>query len=285
MTDADFHDLNEAIDYSVMLAIQFGGDQGAELLHRIVSNPLDVGPRLMYADWLMDRGEEGDWERGELIQQQFGDGEDQTEYKRCQKIVRATIDDLLPVSYKLELGVSKAWNMDAPRRFAMLDVELPFVGCVVIHGFIESIALNQGLFIREGFAKALFERHPIREVVLTRQAPESALGSPHVAWLRDGVAVGSWPRNMVASAIWDRLRLGAIINPNQHTTLKCYASEEEAFSDLSTACCLWGRELAGLPELNPQPVEDFSRESTERIWRGVEQNWLPALPGRIIRGH
>ncbi len=246
-------------------------------LRSICCDPTDITPRLFFADWLEENcGQmQGDEVaiRVELIR--MGSGylpQIGALIPKClwrlPRLIRTTLADLLPKTYRIRIVD------DTDRHFKDRDLtygysvlngnmgqnfELRDVFVLLRHGFIESIALNQGLFIRPGFAKGLFERHPIRDVYLTRQNPgysvDSDARSLRHTWLRDGLQVGTWPQNMIAVPIWDLLEsytegVASFSGSHQY---KVYADgATSAFAALSAACVRWGRQLAELPEWNPK---------------------------------
>jgi uncharacterized protein (TIGR02996 family) len=56
------------------------------LLDEVFANPADDGPRLVYADWLLEQPEEIDRARGELIQIQIREGPNEELHTRAQEL-------------------------------------------------------------------------------------------------------------------------------------------------------------------------------------------------------
>jgi uncharacterized protein (TIGR02996 family) len=126
----------------------------------ILGNPGDVGPRLVYADWLEDRGGPGDAERAEFIREPFGAGPERLstrsrEYPRRLALVAATLQGVVPRSYRLYFGDGKDLRAGQTLTESMKDaawfVSHRYVCVVVRHGFITEVGCDQRYFVRTGW--------------------------------------------------------------------------------------------------------------------------------------
>jgi uncharacterized protein (TIGR02996 family) len=179
-------------------------------LHDICQNPADDAVRLIYADWLDDRGLPGDAERAEFIRFQV----------RLGPSDGVWVQTPLP---EVPASVSQQWQWRWRR------------------GFIEAISLSLVDF--QAHAARLFASHPVQHVTLTDREPADrhGIGLQWYYWDEEG----NWPlpqsygaiQEAVPLALYDFLPFG-----------KVYASVAEAHSDLSLACVRWGRQQAGLLE-------------------------------------
>lgn len=260
-----------------------------EFIRTICHKPADDFSRLVFADWLMDErvhnpGDEWDqWQYlirepsgYQLLQayksqcgkfvgtkewvEQMGFGQaapypylvpaPEDVVKKRTRLLRKQLADILPKTYIFQIMRSEKTLTDHLAGCCSFH-ELRDVFVQVRHGFIESIALNQRLFNRVEFTRALFERHPVRDIYLTRQDPTLPLGagSAQAAWLRNGRQVGTWPQSMIATTIWDLLTdfepVVPIINDSGQQN-RFYRTANAAYAALSAAAVKWGRQLAGL---------------------------------------
>lgn len=272
-------------------------------IHRtIVERPTDRFVREVMADWLLDyRPYEELW--AEYLRMPYGypdpvketskqiimrametsdilkAGGVLTRMRRDKNLQKAiglideTLRDILPTTYKIFMPDNRGWTLGRTfndlaitsdiGQHPLYSIDLPEIYVAVYHGLVESVAMSQRLFISDNFAKTLFERHPIRDVVLTRQMPEvlydgnpthGALARSH-GWLRGFFNVGTWPNALVATLIWDRLIDGRVIEDGQYNRqYKLYQSRQLANIALSRACVDWGREQAELEPLVWEPL-------------------------------
>lgn len=233
----------------------------------ICENPDDVLPRRVYADWLEEWARTPDEiSRVEQIRTEWnfkddGASPNQTRMRHRLRILLSDLKKLFPKTYKL---IPLHWRDNFKRCKTWTDIynatthpihETYHVFVVVRHGFVESISINQKTFI--DIAKRLFELQPILDVYLTRMAPRANFTmndmlSSMVGWLRDGNAVGTFPREMVHQDIWEQLayELHTTFPPPTPQHFKLYSNESAARRALSAACVRYGRGLAGLPDLD-----------------------------------
>lgn len=235
-------------------------DEAAFQRSIIASGP-DVVPRLIFADWLEEQGrsnEDDVYQRANFIRHPIGHPGTSTRTKRHRQhlaLIKNTIADLLPKTYRVRLldpdqhsGQFLADSMPEEPVAPLSDI-----GLLVRHGYIEAISLNQGLFAR--IVGQLFERHPIRDVCLTRQIPnDMSIGAEQrFGWIQTSYILGSWWEDCIYQPIFERLDGGdtfGVVDQNEPgwQVLQClaYPSWLDAHRALSAACVRWGRELAGL---------------------------------------
>lgn len=143
----------------------------AAIVAKIIADPADDTHRLVYADWLCDRGEPGDWERGEFIRIQ------------CDPNYKCDWAEGAPRERESAHGYKKTVEQTAHRYAFMPPAEL--VGwdtnewvCYTFHwpqvvrvdvqfvrGFAETIACHWDEWKNRN--EAMRARHPIKRVVFT----------------------------------------------------------------------------------------------------------------------
>jgi uncharacterized protein (TIGR02996 family) len=116
------------------------------LLHDVCANPEDVAPRLVYADWLDERGQKGDAERAEFIRLQcrLGEAGDAAQTVRLRK---------------REAELEKAWGT-AWRRPLRPHISR----CEFRRGFVERATIQASAFLDHG--AAFMRLTPLRVVKL-----------------------------------------------------------------------------------------------------------------------
>jgi uncharacterized protein (TIGR02996 family) len=134
---------------------------GEELLARVLARPDDDEPRLVYADWLSQRGDP----RGELIVVQC----------ELAGASGARKKALLARERTLLRAHGKRWKQEASQVASE---------CELRRGFVASVGATAQAFANHG--ARLFERDPIEELVVSKPGPKlEALGkAPHLARLR-----------------------------------------------------------------------------------------------------
>jgi uncharacterized protein (TIGR02996 family) len=226
-------------------------------LSDICSNPADDGVRLIYADWLDERGLPGDAERAEFIRGQIAlccfplaTGEDIPtdcpDEGLCNRL-KHQVDDgdyvfLVPDWTETPEGCW-SWYGHGP-QFAVQCGNSPTHYPFTLHwqrGFVEGISLSLVDF--EKYAARLFAVHPVQHVTLTDRQPADRhhIGLQWSYW----DAEGPWPLPPDFQAIREALPrvLYDFLPPG-----KVYASVADAHGDLSLACVRWGRQQANLRE-------------------------------------
>jgi uncharacterized protein (TIGR02996 family) len=211
-------------------------DTQAVLLRAIREAPEDDLPRQAYADWLEETGQArlGQWTRSLM--------------RHHAELPTDRNNGEFGMSYYHRPTVTEITKMVAhdslrPERCC---------GRWYSRGFVWRVALPLDAFMEH--AKALFDHHPITEVVLTDREPVQARENPTTPlpewrWFRhDGR--GDVGRGDVPATVWDRLMGGQV---NKWNWVRWYTTREDALAALSRACVAHGRDLAGLP-----PLEGFS---------------------------
>jgi uncharacterized protein (TIGR02996 family) len=237
-------------------------------LHDICQNPADDGVRLIYADWLDDRGLPGDSGRAEFIRGQIalccvplattGDiPADCPDEGLCWRLKRRLHIQDFPfvVPDWTETPVSAwSWHGHGPQlvvRCGYFAVRYPYP--FTLHwrrGFIEAISLSLVDF--QAHAARLFASHPVQHVTLTDRKPA------RLPVARGEVDPGLWgwvnhpgrtmpgPQQFyrLPGCLYDALE-GWVHNPR---AWRFYRTQAEAQEALARACVRWGRQQAGLLE-------------------------------------
>jgi uncharacterized protein (TIGR02996 family) len=157
-------------------------NQEEAFLQDILEHPADDGPRLVFADWLEERGAPEDRARAEFIRVQFALRDLPADDPRRQQLEERERD--------LRVAHEAAWT--APLRRLPLEWKRDY-GAVgpsweFRRGFVEKVAVEAEAFLR--IADALFRLAPVQEVRLSydsqarRASQPSALvrlaNSPHL---------------------------------------------------------------------------------------------------------
>lgn len=200
------------------------------LLRGVLEAPSDDAPRLVYADWLEERGEA---ERAEYIRSKirWPHRADHVEYMRGNAVGCPVLE--WPDSMASICGTREyqpEWH----------------------RGFIRRVHMPTDAFLAR--AAALFAAHPITAVRLTDRAPVRY--TRHWSWNVQGArwdflgGSNRLPRELFARLKGQRGPRSAM-DPDQW---RDYFSEAEALEALSRACVAHGRHLAGLPLLAAEPA-------------------------------
>lgn len=240
----------------------------------ILTAPADDAPRLIFADWLADNGEEA---RGEFIRVQCelarvdreveslgkchcGDSGDPTGCSRCREgkrrglwkkreCLRRREGEILLVGGHW-YGRWHAWldipPLLAPERFTLWQRDGDFVGSSSIglrwtRGFVSHVCCPQNVWLEHG--SAFLRKCPVTRVDLTDKEVWAGRGAPtdSVAWLRHGYDVNT--ANMVRHTLDYRLfRKLAVGTVKRSRNIRWYLTPDDATADLSQACLRYARE-------------------------------------------
>lgn len=240
-------------------------------LRDICCNPADDGVRLIYADWLDERGLPGDAERAEFIRGQMalccfplataGDIlRDCPDEHLCYRLKWRVHDGDYPFlvpDWTETLPGEWSWHGHGPQfvvwcGYSSAAPLYPFV----LHwrrGFVEGVSLSLVDF--EKHAARLFAGHPVQHVTLTDRKPSRLLvpvvrgdGDPGLwGWVRHpGIGTLSRPQQSyrLPGCLYDVLE-GWVHNQR---AWRFYRTQEEAQDALAQACVRWGQQQAGLLE-------------------------------------
>jgi uncharacterized protein (TIGR02996 family) len=236
-------------------------------LHDICQNPADDGVRLIYADWLDDRGLPGDSGRAEFIRGQIeiarlcqDPAAPWTDFQllECHRSLTSAMHNgdyefLAPDWTETPVG-AWSWRGHGPQlvvRCGYFAVRYPYP--FTLHwrrGFIEAISLSLVDF--QAHAARLFASHPVQHVTLTDRKPA------RLPVARGEVDPGLWgwvnhpgrtmpgPQQFyrLPGCLYDALE-GWVHNPR---AWRFYRTQAEAQEALARACVRWGRQQAGLLE-------------------------------------
>lgn len=219
----------------------------AALLYAVLADPSDDTPRLVFADWMQEHGEE---ERAAFVRRQFADGPQLSEWPR----------DGAWMSYD-------EWP-DSVGYLFYSDLRSPVhrhrFGYRWHRGWIDHVSLAAPVFFDR--AELLFRTHPVEFVTLVDVRPQLHpavaatvdLTSPADMALLPHVLVGV---DLVHDAlfesgtplpVWELLAGHTEVDRGPDLwPRKTFPNRSHALEALSRACVRWGRELAELPLWNP----------------------------------
>ncbi len=141
-------------------------DQADAFLRAIAADPADDAPRLIFADWLDDRGDEADRAQAEFIRVQYALGETPLDDpRRAQLEERETA--LLLAHEAQWTGVLRGLNVS---------------GCQFRRGFVEKISIAPWALAAHG--AEIFRHAPVREVQLRPIGWGVAYGTVRATTLR-----------------------------------------------------------------------------------------------------
>lgn len=201
------------------------------LLRAVLEKPEDDAPRLIFADWIEEAG-------------------DDVHANYIREAIR-TRSDIYPVhlmpSFKQTLGFDWSRGFMSGVRLTSAEFCGGPCGWCSSTGMIGRLSSTgaqaepcprcSGAGRIDGIARELFERHPIIRVVLTDQKPylNRFVDSLSWGWFVTDATESHWPNEL-----WDSF--ASIWHPTE-------AAAQDALSD---ACVRYGRELVGLPSLDIQ---------------------------------
>lgn len=261
----------------------------AAFLQAICESPHDDGPRLMYADWLEERGEQ--LERAEFIRVQCAiatlDAElmsdedcEQPDCSGCveRRPLQKRERELLASDSHYGVSNRARWLGDicntiipdeqrgriSNESLAELLARLPIIAnissCNFRRGFVERVVCTMQCWLDHG--PALVQATPLLEVQIVGMRPFVFYPEPpeSVGWFLDT----DLDNYSVPPAIYAKLS-GKKLRANDDWSPRCLYSvgmecngaliedviqaNDAALNDLSCACISWAREEVGLPEL------------------------------------
>lgn len=211
-------------------------------LQDIIQSPGDDFPRLAFADWLDESGEEAraSFIRCQLQLAQLGEcGRDFSGGLSCccpfccagGPAMRRRERELL-----VSPGAENVWCMPMARVCDKYGWRRGFVGEI-------AIALRQF----EQHAAALFAAAPLEAVRLTCRVPRKHMNQDGMwGWYGGGVGGLGQDQDDLPRPLWDCLE--SYLAEHAKSRFRWYATEALAREALSRAAVRWGRSLANLPE-------------------------------------
>lgn len=215
-------------------------------VRRINEEPWEDTHRLVYADWLDERG---DPKRAEFIREMVANPEVQwfTPIQGMRKFLEA--GDELGIPERSVLGTFQVYQNF---QYAVND-----------YGYIWSRGVVSGIRMRcEDFmhwVRRLFLRHPLEFVTLVDLSPFQRSEQPNTwSWFArksfpDGIRNGYGNLSTIPGVFRDHLRAyrpsKRVISPKAREFRYSYTTAEAAQTDLATAIVRYGRWQAGLPKL------------------------------------
>ncbi len=223
-------------------------------LRAVCENPDDATPRLIYADYLEERG---DADRARLLR----GGADPAAVARVSRRVAPTY--AYPNEWAV-WGLPVYWQatQDAEQHQYCVGVlrdrrSDPWVGTgLVRNGMVEDVACATATW--EGYGPTIVGRNPVRSVTLVGVQPwnfnaelsprRRRLRRPWTLFCRDGgLSAGD---STIPAWLFDNLRHDASSQGQAG-----YATPTDCFRAVSSAAVRWAREQAGLPVWRPHSLE------------------------------
>jgi uncharacterized protein (TIGR02996 family) len=191
-------------------------DTQQDLLNAIIANPDDDAPRLIYADWL---DEQGDELRAEFIRLQCVN-------KSLNRSSREM--DLGHINRIGWFDADNTWSFSLIANYEPTND--PSRCKIVRRGFIDEIHCTTADFIQ--YCHDIAAKHPVRNWVLTDFKPTF---SEFFYSIWDGDKFDNMPDDGdLPSQVYNRLKGGRFrLSFLNHTD---YATEQELFADLEQAC-------------------------------------------------
>jgi uncharacterized protein (TIGR02996 family) len=243
------------------------------LLRAILAAPGDDTPRLVYADWLTERGEES---RAEFIRVQCevarlapvptvgarptAERARIEELRRRERELLRTMQEAgenwfpIPgfarhVGYEWsQAGIELTWWPEGDSRGVRV---VDTVSGGVRRGFVDSLSLPLRSFTAH--AAAIFREHPVRSVRLTDRNP---VPTPVFECGHADDMTPVYARRDDPPYRWLFSTRNAVGHPE--SLLTDFPTEDAARQALSVACVNFGRRLAGLPELPERLAEPLA---------------------------
>lgn len=237
----------------------FGGPAEADFLREIVANPEDVTPRLVFADWLEERGQS---ERAEFIRTPYppegsydAPRRQTKEGRRWNQYAAEQLVGIVPRSwrvYVIETPGSPAdkWQREASwaERTGNYSVERrPMVFVCLHHGFVCGVTTREHEF--EKMYATIFRNHPIRWAGLLYMVGRLEDFAGEDVWVKR--YPGRWPDYSLPDELFNILQGGQeepIPRDPYQRLWRRYPTRAAAWQALGDACVRLGRQLAGLPE-------------------------------------
>jgi uncharacterized protein (TIGR02996 family) len=208
---------------------------GQALILSVLANPADDAPRLVYADWLEERGRAEDAEfirvQIELARRGFGGAlrQDQDGHLRYPPDMERLTTRQTQLWYA---GHGRPDLPDGMANWPMALYPTPVNNLLVHRGFIERIAVFTDAFLK--VAGGLFARQPVTHVRLVDRQPSATRKG--FSWIRN---IRTGRLDQVPDELW--LYLG-----DDDETAPDFSTADEAEAAVSWACVRYGRAQAGL---------------------------------------
>lgn len=218
------------------------------LLNSVIASPEDDAPRLVFADWYREHGQE---ERAELIHV----GIELCRLGECPHgRGESVVDQVLSCGCRwcclkrrqnsLAMAHGQEWAGEPLSRY-------PDAYYVYDRGFVRHVSMRLAEFEVCSTNWRLFRRHPITNVVLTDRRPVTSEGGRGARWVfREG---GYDHPCYLPRALFDRLPCGPRCTTVRDSgeggwhsvfSLRDYESVGAAQNELSQACVSYGRAVA-----------------------------------------
>lgn len=185
---------------------------GPALLANVVAHPADDAPRLVYADWLEERGEGG---RAAFIRFQCA----------------------LGPTWPVEV-VAAAYDRASPRFAFLAGWPAGWDRAVVARGFAAEIRCPTAWWLAHG--PGLIQAHPVATVWLPGKRPGGGTGASagRFGWYRRSPDRAA---DDLPPALFDRLPAPDCLGVDEEHRWAWYLSADQATAALSAACLGWGR--------------------------------------------
>ena len=209
---------------------------GEALIRSVLATPADDAPRLVYADWLEERGRAGDAEfiRVQIELARLGfDGILHTDEQGHLQHAPSHIGDL--TNRQLELwgdGFGRPSLPTGMANWSSYPASTLGTQVRVRRGFVERLTCQTDEFL--SVADELFARQPVTHVRLVDRRPGWTGRGP--MWIHERTPIGLAG---IPDELWQFLSEPAV-------AARGFATADEAEAALSWACVRYGRARAGL---------------------------------------
>lgn len=177
-------------------------------LDAIIANPEDISLRLIYADWLIERGDE----RGELILSQY-----KGEQRKISTKQFRTMFEIWSIPFKLSFNKH---GILARNRHHLFDERF-----IIRHGFIEECQMSTYWWFN-ALGCEIAKKHPVRFVYLTNLVPRYA-----GKWMLYRGNNTKYPRNSADNRLF-------FDTSARHIAMD---TREQIFNWVSVQCIKWAR--------------------------------------------
>lgn len=227
-------------------------DERESFWDRIREDPDDDTVRLVFADWLSERGEEA---HARFIRVQVaGPGRHNVPFSVARPVLSAMCGT--------EVKQRDVGTRDGRARHLSVAGDQTYV--TFRRGFVDEIATTMTIFLaacRTPDAVRVLFRHPVTRVKLTDRDPDTPCPGFVPWWERSSApfsCISRFSRYRIPAELFERLRTGSLMHAQSAYPDRRYDSRAEALEDLSRACV-----ALGATEF------DKSRKERKKVRRGA----------------
>jgi uncharacterized protein (TIGR02996 family) len=221
----------------------------------------DDGPRLIFADWLEERGDERAAQWAELIRVQI---ELEQVCREIEEFQKADISCLDGQRAAVDRRFDALRVRNAKLLGSAIDDLVPASlnrSCTFCRGFVEQVRCPLDAWLHDG--PSLVARHPVRRVWISDKRPVQAYEMPEVPIVNDWAEL---PSAVDAESFWAfalmdtsdpipfHARLHTCFDPWREILRSHHATEQEAIEALSAVCLMWAAHASAARPTLPPPA-------------------------------